>query len=266
MTETDLIKPISGPKPQHGKELGDKNETPMCEDATRQIAVSNTREFNEESSVQSRMEGEKPSPSPASTADHAAPLSPISTWLFSCQLSGLCHRAFVSLLVFAFWCSLSYSVSIQAASSSNRFNNANDLPTSISHCNRSLCYNVSLSFRKPEGILPSFSSLRTIWVPPVLKTCMKDGSTFSWSKQANGRKYMVTCSDTFIQESTDIIGDGGSAAGVCLANCIANNRDCKGVLYLVDRPFEKNCFFQHRDERPAFEAGERVLGAKLMKD
>ena len=69
-----------------------------------------------------------------------------------------------------------------------------------------------------------------------------------------------------MQQSTDIIGDGWSAVGVCLANCIANNRDCKGVLYLVDRPFEKNCFFQHHDERPAFEAGERVLGAKLMKD
>ena len=220
MTETDLIKPISGLKSQHGKILGDKNETLMCKDTTRQIAVSNTSEFNEESSVQSRMEGENPNPSPASTADHAEPLSPISTWLSSCQLSSLCHRAFVSLLVFAFWCSFSYSVSNQAASSSNRFNNANDLPTSISHCNRSLCYNVSLSFRKPEGFLPSFRSLRTIWVPPVLKTCMKDGNTFFWSKQANGRRYMVTCSDTFIQESTDIDGDGGSAVGLCLVNAL----------------------------------------------
>lgn len=60
--------------------------------------------------------------------------------------------------------------------------------------------------------------------------------------------------------------DGGRAAYSCLVRCISDNYGCEGVLHLVDRPFERNCFFQHNDERPAFEDGERVLGAMLLKD
>ena len=73
-----------------------------------------------------------------------------------------------------------------------------------------------------------------------------------------------------MQDTKDVMSivnaDGGQGVSSCLARCISDNHGCEGVLYLVDRPFEKNCFFQHNEERPAFEAGERILGAKLLKD
>lgn len=238
---------------------------PICKNATERNAFSVKKEENAQSSPQSSLAEEKADPSSTSSAEHVAPLTPVSTWLSSTPLLGVYYQAIILLVVFAFWSSVSYSVSIRTASSSNQINNANDIPLSEFRCNPFFCYSASLSFRKSEGFLPSFSSLRTIWMSPFLRTCIKDGKTHSWNEMPNGRRFEVMCSDAFVQGSTDINRDGGSAAGGCLRECILENRACEGILYLVDRPFEKHCFFQHNDERPAFEMGERIVGARLIK-
>lgn len=266
MTETNSTKPMTGPISQRGKESGDKNGKRMCKDTTRQDAVSEATEGKDQSTARLSIEKENPTSTSTHTAEPVAPIAPISAQLFSIHLSGLYYRTLALILAFAFWRSRSYSASIWTVSSSNLFNNSNDQPLSHFRCYPSFCYNVSLSFHKSEGLLPASSPRKTVWVPPVLKTCTKDGNKFFWSKQPNGRRYELMCSDTFIQGSTDINGDGVGAAGACLGKCISDNSDCEGVLYLPDRPFERNCFFQHNNERPAFEAGERVLGARLMKD
>lgn len=70
----------------------------------------------------------KATPSSTSTAEHVTPLMPISTWVSSTQLSALYYRALVLFFLFAFWRSLSYSVSIRTASPSNRPDNVSSVP------------------------------------------------------------------------------------------------------------------------------------------
>ena len=56
--------------------------------------------------------------------------------------------------------------------------------------------------------------------------------------------YELMCSDAFTQDLTDMAAMinalGCGAAYSCLERCISDNHDCEGVLYLVDRPFERN--------------------------
>lgn len=261
MTKTNLLKPCYLEQ-QHGKNLGVKDTRPVCKDATRRNAVSDRREGDEQSSL----EDEKTSPSSTNRAERVASSMPISTWLSPTPFSGLYCRALVILFGFAFWRTLSYSVSISIASSSNQLNNVNSVPHSGSRCNSSFCYSISLNFRKPEGLLPTFSPQTTGMISSVLKSCKKDNTKSHWDEMPNGRRYEMMCSDTFIQNSAEVNVDGGRATGSCLAECISDNSVCEGVLFLIDRPFERRCFFQHNNQRPAFEASERVLGARLIKD
>ena len=133
-------------------------------------------------------------------------------------------------------------------------------------CISLLCFSASLCIRKPEGLLPTFNPQPTTLISPVLRTCKKDNKNWYWKMRLNGRRCKVMCSDSFIRASTDLTLEGGGVAGWCLQRCILDNSNCEGNLYLFDSPFEINCFFQHSIERPAFEAGERVLAAKVSND
>lgn len=239
---------------------------PVGVDPTKCDAGLDESKRSERTSPQSSLKEVEANTSSKTNAEDVAPLTPVRTWLFSARSSDFCYRALVLILVFTLWRSLAFSVSIRTASSSNAINNTKGVPPSNLHCNSLVCYSASLSIRKPEGLIPALSSQMPPLISPVLKRCRKDNHTFTLGKMLNGRRYSIMCSDAFMQDSTDINADGGRATHSCLAKCISDNHGCEGVLYLVDRPFEKNCFFQHNDERPVFETGERVLGAKMLKD
>ena len=262
MTETNLFK-ATGSKSEHGENSGVNIKKPMGIGATRRDAVLDRKERNERTSSQSSLEGEKASTSSTNTT---TPTSPVSTSFPSTQLFGLYYRALVLFLVFALWRSLAFSVAIRTAPSSNPINNAKGVPHSDFHCNSFLCYSASLNIRKPEGLFPLLNAQTTPLISRILKKCREGKNPYIWDNMPNGRRYEVTCSDASIEASTDAKIDGGGPAGLCLARCISDNYSCEGVLYLVDRPFESSCFFQHNSERSAFEASERVLAAKLLKD
>lgn len=177
MTKTNLLKPCYLEQ-QHGKNLGMKDTRPVCKDATRRNAVSDRREGDEKSAPQSSLEDEKTGPSSTNRAERVATSLPISTWLSPTQFSGLYCRAFVILFGFAFWRTLSYSVSISIASSSNQLSNVNSVAHSEFRCNSSFCYSISLNFRKPEGLLPTFSPQTTSMISSVLKSCKKDNTSY----------------------------------------------------------------------------------------
>lgn len=264
MTETDLVKP-SGRKLQHGENPGPENKRSRCNDATTD-AILDKADKGERSSPESSFEGEKASPSSTNTAAHVAPLPPVSASLSSAQLSGLYYHVLFILLLFAFWRFTSFSVSVQTASSSNwlNLNNTNSVHPSTFHCNPWLCYSASFSIGKSKDTLPSTGLLTTTLISPILKKCEKNNQVFFFRNKSNGRLYELMCSDAYMQALTDMNVDIGKT-GSCLTRCILEDHGCEGVLYLIDRPFERNCFFLHNDERPMFGAGERVVGATLMK-
>lgn len=263
MTETDLVKP-SGRKLQHGENPGPENKRSMCNDATKPDAILDRAGKGERSSPESSPEGEKASLSSTNTAEHVAPLPPVSASLSSARLSGLYYHVLFILLLFAFWRSTSFSVSVQTASSSNRLNNTNGVHPSTFHCNPWLCYSASFSIGKSKDTLPSTGPPTTTLISPILKKCEKNNQEFFFRNKSTGRLYELMCSDAYMQALTDFKVDSGKV-GSCLTRCISEDHGCEGVLYLVDRPFERNCFFLHNDERPMFGAGERVVGARLIE-
>ncbi len=247
-------------KMEHGHSLCPDNEgVEVWDDSSEEMPTPSA-------SIDGQNTEAKASPTSTSTPKHVTPLIPISKWFSSTQLSGLYYRALVLFFLFAFWRSLSYSVSVRTASPSNQPDNVCSVPCSTIPWNPSFCYSASLSIRKSKGLWPSSSPQTTILVPPILKRCDKKNNTVIWSERSNERLYEALCSDAFIQDIRDFDFDGWGAAHSCLARCISDNYECEGVLYLVDRPFENNCFFQHNNEWPAFEASERVFAAKLWKD
>lgn len=263
MTETNVLK-ATGSRTEHAENLEIRNRTSMGIDPTSRYAFMEEMEREERTPSHSSLEGERPSTSSEITAKHVTRLTPASTWLASAQLSDLPYRVIMLLLILSLWRSLAFSVSIRTASSSNPTIIAKDSRRSHLRCNTLFCYSVTLSIHKPEGLVPALSSQRPPLNSPILKRYSKDNKTFAWV--LNGRHHAIMCSDAFMQDYKDIDADGGWATKACLAKCVFDNHGCEGVLYLVDRPFEGNCFFQHKDERPMFQAGERILGAKLLKD
>ena len=262
----EIYQIASWPEYKHEEILGPKMRRPTCKDTTNRDAVSDMREDNDQSSPQSSLEEEKAGPRSTNTPDRLSPATLIRTCLSSTQVSSLYFRTLILLLVFVFWRYLSISVSIRTASSSNHLNHASGVPQSELRCNSWLCYSASLSLRKSEGLMPEISPKTTNWISPVLKRCGGTDVALIWNGMPNGRSYEVRCSDESIKASTDFRVDGGRAAASCLLKCIVDNDGCEGVLHLVDRPFESNCFFQHNSARPVFEAGERVVGVKLLRD
>lgn len=259
-----LIKP-NFPTLQQRENFEPNRRKPMCQNLEGRDAIMDERARNEQASSQSSLKKESESLSSTDSAEHVLTLTS-TTRLTPTQLSGCFLRALVFLLVFACWSCISFSISVWTASSSNPSGyNVNIVPQSYFRCTPSFCYSASVSIRKPEGFLPTYSSRPTTWIPPILKICRKNNKTFGWDSVSNGRRYEVMCSDASIQASTDVSIDGGEAVRSCLAKCILDNDECDEVLYLVDRSFESNCVFQHNNERPVFEAGDRVLATRRLK-
>lgn len=268
MTETNLLKAI-GSKTENGENFEVNTQKPLGMDPRKQDAVFDRSSRKEQISPQSSFEGVEASTISTNTTEHVARSTPVNTWPSLPQYHGLYYRVLVLLLLLALWRSLAFSISIQTASSFP-INNAKVLSHSNFHCNSLLCYSASLSIRKPEGLFSALGPRTAPLFSPVIKKCSKDNLSFAWKKMSNGRRYDFMCSDAFTQDFADLASMGNAhgarAAYSCLEQCILDNDGCEGVLYLVDRPFERNCFFQHNDERPAFEAGERVSGAKWLKE